>query len=190
MTATPDNDDDLIPEAGRPTTSSDESKAGAASSDSTSGAFARARDGIGHARGAVADAYASGRDRAADAYATAREKARAATHSATESLDSNPLGALLGGLALGAVIGALLPRTERENKVLGAVGDKLQGAAREAAGAARDAGRSKLAELGISGDHARDTLRSVIDGVIAAVSSASTAAMDTARKPPADDEKA
>jgi len=190
MTATPDNDDDATPAASRPIPLNGSSTAGTASDETGHGVLARARDGIGHARGAVADAYASGRDRAADAYATAREKARAASHSATESLDTNPMVALLGGLALGAVIGALLPRTEREVKVLGAVGDKLHDAAREAADAAREAGRDKLAELGISRDHARDTIKSIIDGLITAAGSAGAAAMDSARKTPLDDGKA
>ena len=181
----PDNDDDAAP-----TPPNESGATGATSGDATHGAFTRARDGIDHARGAVADAYASGRDRAADAYATAREKARAAGRSATDSLDTNPMAAVLGGLALGALVGALLPRTERESKALGAVGDKLHGAVREAADAARDAGRDKLAELGINRDHARDTIRSVIEGVIAAVGSASAAAVDASRKTPSDDEKA
>ncbi len=179
MTATPVNDDDATPEVNRPN-----------NSDTAHSVLSRARDGIGHARGAVADAYASGRDRAADAYATAREKARAAGRSATDSLDTNPMAVLFGGLAIGAAIGALLPRTERETKVLGAVGEKLQGAAREAAGAAREAGRDKLAELGISHDHARDAIKSMIDGVIAAVGSAGAAAVDATRKTPSDDGKA
>lgn len=190
MTATPENDDDLTPEASRHTPPSNANKPNATSDETPHGVFARTRDGIGHARGAVVDAYASGRDRAADAYATAREKARAAGRSATDSLDTNPLAALLGGLALGAVIGALLPRTSREAKVLGAVGEKLQGAAREAADAAREAGRDKLAELGISHDHAREAIKSMIDGVIAAAASAGSAAMESARKPPSDDDKA
>ncbi len=190
MTATPDNDDDNTPEARRPTSSNDGDTANAASGGTTHGVFTRARDGIGHARGAVADAYASGRDRAADAYATAREKARSAGRSATDSLDTNPMAAVVGGLALGAVIGALLPRTEREAKVLGAVGDKLHAVAREAADAAREAGRDKLAELGISHDHARDAIKSMIDGVIAAAGSAGTAAMDATRKTASDDRKA
>ena len=158
MTANPDKDDDAAP------------------------ARHAIRDGIDHARSAVADAYANSRDRAADAYATAREKARVAGRSAAEGLESNPMAALLGGLAIGAMVGALLPRTEREAKMLGAASEKLHGAAREAVDAAREAGREKLSELGLDRDHARDAIKSLLDGVIAAVGTAGTAAMDTARK--------
>jgi hypothetical protein len=139
------------------------------------GAYTRTKDGIDQARGAVSDAYAAGRDRASDAYATARR-------SASEGVEANPVAALLGGLALGAVIGALIPRTERESKVLGAVGDKLHGAAHEASEAARAAGRDKLAELGISHDKARDVMKTLLDGLISAAGTASSAAVNSTRK--------
>jgi hypothetical protein len=139
------------------------------------GAYTRTKDGIDQARGAVSDAYAAGRDRAADAYATARR-------SAADGIEANPVAVLLGGLAVGAVIGALLPRTDRESKVLGAVGDKLHGAAHEATQAARAAGRDKLAELGISQDKARDVMKTLLDGLIAAAGTASSAAVNSTRK--------
>jgi ElaB/YqjD/DUF883 family membrane-anchored ribosome-binding protein len=173
MTATPDNDDHVSPAA------ADLLHAGG---EAAHRVLARTKDGLDQARGTVADAYASSRDRATDAYATAREKVRAAGHSATETLDSNPVAVLLGGLVIGAVIGALLPRTGQESKALGAVGEKLHGAAREAADAAREAGRSKLAEFGISRDQARETIKSLFDGLIAAAGTAGTAALDRAQK--------
>ena len=49
----------------------------------------------------------------------------AATARATETLDTNPLGVLAGGLALGAIAGALLPRTDREKELMRPVGAKL-----------------------------------------------------------------
>ncbi len=188
MTATPDNDD-AAPAGATHAIRDGIDNARSQVNEVTHKAFARTKDGIDQARGAVADAYASGRDRAADAYATAREKARTAGQSAADSLDTNPMAALLGGLALGAIVGALLPRTEREAKVLGAMGGKLQDAARETANAARDAGRDKLAELGLSRDHARDAIKSLLDGVIAAAGTASAAAIEHARKPQAHDDK-
>jgi hypothetical protein len=154
------------------------------------GAYARTRDGIDQARGAMSDAYAAGRDRAADAYASAREKARSAGRSAADTLDGNPMAAVLGGIAIGAAIGALLPRTRRESKVLGAVGEKLHGAAHEATEAAKAAGRDKLAELGISQDKAREVMKTLLDGLIATVGTAGTAAVDSARKARGDTDKA
>jgi len=142
-------------------------------------AVERTKDGLEQARssvaGSVSDAYASGREKASEVYATARGKA-------TESLENNPLAMLVGGIAIGAVIGALLPRTEREAKALGAVGEKVRGAANEAIEAAKGAGRDKLDELGLNKAHARDTMKSLLDGAIAAAGSGATAALDSARK--------
>ena len=145
-------------------------------------ALERTKDGLEQARGAVSDVYASGRDKAAEAYAAAREKVSAAGKTAGEGLDSNPIAALLGGIAVGVALGALLPRTAREAQALGAVGERLQGAAREAADAAKEAGRDKLAEFGLSRDQARDTVKTLIDHVISAAGSAAAAAFDSARK--------
>jgi len=151
-------------------------------------AVERTKDGLEQARSTVAstvsDAYASGREKASEVYATAREKAQAAGKSASEGFDSNPLAMLVGGIAIGAVIGALLPRTEREAKALGAVGEKVRGAANEAIEAAKGAGRDKLDELGLNKDHARETMKSLLDGAIAAAGSGATAALDSARKKP------
>ncbi len=147
-------------------------------------AVERTKDGLGQAKEKVSDAYASSRERASEAYATAREKAQAAGKSAAEGLEKNPLAALLGGLAVGAVIGALLPRTEREAKALGAVGEKVRGAANEAIEAAKGAGRDKLDELGLSKEHARETMKSLLDGAIAAAGSAGAAAIESAKKKP------
>jgi ElaB/YqjD/DUF883 family membrane-anchored ribosome-binding protein len=140
-----------------------------------------AKGGLEQARETLGDAYASSRERAADAYATAREKAKAAGKTAADGLETNPIAALLGGLALGVVAGALLPRTEREARALGSTGAKLNDLAREAAGAARDAGKAKLAELGLSPEKARESIHSLIDGAISAATTASSAAVETAR---------
>ncbi|MBA2936216.1 hypothetical protein HZF05_19215 [Sphingomonas sp. CGMCC 1.13654] len=138
-------------------------------------AVERTKDGLDQAKGKVNDAYASGRERASEAYASARGKA-------ANGFENNPLAALLGGIAIGAVVGALLPRTEREAKALGAVGEKVRGAASEAIEAAKGAGRDKLDELGLSKEHARETMKSLLDGAIAAAGSGATAAIESARK--------
>lgn len=135
------------------------------------GAVERTRDGLDQARSSVSDTYA-----------TVLDKVQGAGKSAGQGLESNPLAALLGGIAIGAAIGALLPRTEREAQVLGAVGERVRAAANEAVEAAKGAGRDKLDELGLSKDHARETMKSLLDGVIAAAGSGATAALDSARK--------
>jgi ElaB/YqjD/DUF883 family membrane-anchored ribosome-binding protein len=145
-------------------------------------ALDHAKDGIGQARETIGETYTAGRGKAVEAYAAAREKAKSARQTATGGVDTSPITALSIGIALGAVIGALLPRTERETKMLGAVGARMNGVAQEAVGAARDAGKDKLAEFGLSPDKARETMRSLIDGALAAAASAGTAAAEKARE--------
>src|SRR5690349_11039198 len=84
-------------------------------------------------RNRAADAYQSARQRTATAYETARERASEVTRNATDQIAVYPVGAVLGGLAVGALLGFLLPRTQREVELLGATGKRLTGAAREAA---------------------------------------------------------
>lgn len=112
---------------------------------------------------AARQAYESARERTAAAYATARERAGAAYETAGrragEGIDSNPVAAVVGGLAIGAIVAALLPRTSREDELLGTVGRRINDGAREAARAAREAGKGQLDELGLS----RDGLRSKLD---------------------------
>lgn len=69
-----------------------------------------------------------------------------------ETIDEAPLIALGAGLAAGALIAALLPTTRKERELLSPVGDRITGAARDAADAARRAGSDKLKELGLTPD--------------------------------------
>lgn len=141
----------------------------------------QAKDGLGAARESLGEAYATSREKASEAYAAALEKAKSAGKSAGEGVETNPIATVLGGLALGVVFGALLPRTEREAKALGSTGAKINDLAREAAGAAREAGKAKLAELGLSPDKARESLHAILDGAVAAATSAGSAAIEKAK---------
>ena len=108
--------------------------------------------------------------------AEARRNAGAAIGAAGEKLQENPMAMLLGGLALGALVGALLPRSEREVALLGSLGERIGDAAREAFEAARATGYDKLDELGISKDGAREKVKTIIDGALEAASTAGKAA--------------
>ena len=87
------------------------------------------------------------RERTASAYETARERASAVTRQATEQMNVYPVAAVIGGFALGALLATLLPRTEREEKLLGKTGRKITGAAREAAQKGFDAGKTQFEEI-------------------------------------------
>ena len=75
-----------------------------------------------------------------------------ATNRVGDTIDQAPLIALSAGLAAGALIAALLPTTRKERDLLSPVGDRITGAARDAAGAARRAGSDTLTELGLTPD--------------------------------------
>jgi ElaB/YqjD/DUF883 family membrane-anchored ribosome-binding protein len=98
-------------------------------------------------RARAADVLESARERTASAYETARDRASAVTRQASEQMSVYPVAAVVGGFALGALIATLLPRTEREEKLLGKAGRRITDAARDAANKGFDAGKSQLEEI-------------------------------------------
>ena len=126
------------------------------------------------ARERAAEAYDNARERAIEAYGSSRERAR-------ENLDGSPLLALGGGLALGALIAALLPKTDTEERLLGGVGGRISDAARTAADAAKNAGREKLAELNITREAGKGAVQNLIDGFTEAAKSSGKAAAGAVR---------
>lgn len=122
------------------------------------------------------------REKAVEAYDAARDQASVAGARAKDSINEAPLLALGGGLALGALIAALLPRTKVEDKLLGSVGEKITDGARAAATAAKDAGQGKLAELNITRDAGTSALQSLIKGLGDAAKSSGEAALGAVRR--------
>lgn len=121
------------------------------------------------------------RRRAIEAYDGARDRVAGAGRKATDAIDEAPLLALAGGLAAGALIAALLPRTQSETQLLRPTADKLTGTARAAAAAAKEAGTSRLAELGLTREKGAETLRSIFEGASDAAKTSAQAALDAAR---------
>ncbi|QMW24090.1 DUF3618 domain-containing protein [Sandaracinobacteroides saxicola] len=72
--------------------------------------------------------------------------------------EENPMTAVILGFALGAVAGALLPRTAGETRALGATRDRLAEGARRQAMAVIDAGKARLEEAGVTPEAARAKL--------------------------------
>lgn len=95
-------------------------------------------------RGRAADALDTARERTLSAYEAARERTSDVGRQVGSQLAIYPVGAVIGGLALGALLGALLPRTRREDELFGPTGRRLAGAAREAAEKGIDAGRDRI----------------------------------------------
>ena len=94
-------------------------------------------------RGRAAEAYQAARERTVSAYETARGRAADVGRQAAVY----PIGAVIGGLALGAVIGLLLPRSRRETEMLAPTGRRITDAARDAAQRGLDAGKQQIGEI-------------------------------------------
>ena len=114
------------------------------------------------------------RQRAIDAYEGAREKAAG-------SLSEAPLLALAGGLAAGALIAALLPRTKAETRALRPAVRRVRKTAKAAVEAARDTGSDKLNELGLTREKGEETIRSLFQGVTDAAKASGQAAVDAVK---------
>ena len=130
------------------------------------------------ASGARSDAYGKVSDRVAAAYTAAREQAG----NAGETLEANPLAALLGGIAIGAIAGALIPRLAREKELLAPLGEKIGEAARAALDAGKSAGTEALEEAGLTSDQIRSQVSKLVEQALQAASEAGTAAVEAARE--------
>ena len=121
------------------------------------------------------------REKAILAYGSARETAASAGRKAGDGIDEAPLIALIGGLAVGALVAALLPKTAKEDELLGGVGERLTGTARTAVEAAKEAGKARLEELGLTRDAGAETLRSILKGAGDATKASAQAALSAVR---------
>jgi hypothetical protein len=117
----------------------------------------------------------SPRQRAIEAYGTARERT-------ADTLGEAPFIALAGGLAAGALIAALLPRTETETRLVRPTARRVKESAQAAFEAARDTGTQRLDELGISRQKGEETIRNLLDGLTDAARASANAAADAVRK--------
>lgn len=108
--------------------------------------------------------------------------ARKAKTKTIDGVDKNPLAIILGGIAIGAIVGALLPRTERETKILGETSKKLNKKARKIAEAAKVAGMSQVDTLGLNGEAMRTQFRELVSKAAIAVKAAGQAAAEAAKE--------
>ncbi|MDO6414760.1 hypothetical protein Q4F19_10255 [Sphingomonas sp. BIUV-7] len=115
------------------------------------------------------------------AYEAARDKASGAVQSTVSLLESNPLAALLGGIALGAAAGALVPRSDKEKALLAPLGDKLAAAAAAAIAAGREAGAEAIKGTALNKDTLRDQVTSLLGEATKAATAAGTAAFAAGR---------
>jgi hypothetical protein len=125
---------------------------------------------------------ATPRQRAIEAYGNARDRVSNAGRRAGETLEEAPLLALAAGIAAGAAIAALLPRSRTEDQLLRPVTDRARETARTAVQAAKDAGQSRLDELGLTRQKGSDAIRSILEGASDAAKASTQAAFETIRR--------
>ena len=122
------------------------------------------------------------RETATHAIESARDAAGKAAQQTAATLESNPVGVLVGGLALGALVAAVLPRSQREKELLAPVGKRLAASAVAAIAAAKEAGRAELDQAGISKTAAQDRVHSLFEQVSRAAQSAGSAALTAGKE--------
>lgn len=103
---------------------------------------------------------------------TVKQRASALVKDGDEAIEAHPIAAVAGAVALGAVIGALIPTTEEEVRFAGPVGERLRSAADSAVKAASSAGVEHLTSSGLTsaalGSGVGGILGAVIKGALAA----------------------
>ena len=117
----------------------------------------------------------STRQRAIEAYEGARDRA-------SDTLGQAPLLALAGGLAAGALIAALLPRTDAETKLVRPTARRVKDSARAALGAARETGSEHLNAMGLNREKGEATIRNLLNGLTDAAKASADAAAQAVRK--------
>jgi hypothetical protein len=151
-----------------------------------SDAYSKARDKASSALDSAKDranaAYGTAREKGSAAYDTARTRAAQGRDKAAATLDENPVAALVGGLALGALVAALLPRGRREAELLSSVGGRISETSRRVANAARDSARESIDNYGLTGDSALEKVTSLFENATKAASSIGTAAREALKE--------
>ena len=132
-------------------------------------------------RDRAGDYYDDAREKAVEAYDRTRSAARRASRQAGDQFSEAPLIALGGGLALGALVAALLPTSRRERELLGPVADRIKDQATSAMDAARDAGAARLEELGLTRKAGEDAIRSLVENAGDAAKASAQAAVSSIR---------
>ena len=101
------------------------------------GRVSEAKEKVQHAvsaaREATSEKLDSAVDRARQLRLQARMRMSRARYQSRDVLSENPLIAGLAALAAGAILGALIPETEKEHELMGETRDRLAGRAKEAA---------------------------------------------------------
>ena len=95
-------------------------------------------------------------------------KAKRNDKAVRSAIEQNPVAFTVGGLVVGLVAGALIPRGERERKALKQVGARIAEGAKAAVEAAKETGKEQLSGATLSKDAAKESARKVLDSAVGA----------------------
>ena len=129
----------------------------------------------------TSSATTTSRQRAIEAYESARGSVTDAGRQAVDTLTEAPLLALAGGLAAGALIAALLPRTETEDRLVEPRARRVRRSVEAATNAARETGSQRLGDLGLNRENGQRTIRDLLDRVTDVAKASAQAAADAAK---------
>ena len=119
--------------------------------------------------------------------ATVKTKAaKTAAHEAVEKSRStiarNPFLTVAGAIAIGAVIGVLIPKTRTENKYMRGTGHNINLKTREIYENIRKSGEAHLENLGLNKDELTDQAKNFLGKLLATAKSTADAATSKARR--------
>lgn len=100
------------------------------------------------------------------------------TANPAEGIEKNPLALVAGGVALGVVIGALIPRLQKEKELLAPVGKRIAEGATAAAAAAREAGKAEIDAILPQREAAKEQIGKIIGSAFTAAKGAASAKTD------------
>jgi hypothetical protein len=120
---------------------------------------ARVGDYVDDKKEAVKSKFTGAKDTVGGVVPDRRAIKRGASH-VRDTAESNPLGLAVGGLAVGFLVGTLLPQTRLENEQMGEASDRLINAAKDTAGEAVDRGKQVAQDaVGAAVDTAKESGR-------------------------------
>jgi hypothetical protein len=120
---------------------------------------ARVGDYVDEKKEAVKSKVTGAQDTVTGVVPDRRRLKRGAAH-IRDTAASNPLGLAVGGLALGFIVGTLLPQTRVENEQMGEMSDRLIDAAKDSASEAVGRGKQVAQEaVGAAVDSAKESGR-------------------------------
>jgi ElaB/YqjD/DUF883 family membrane-anchored ribosome-binding protein len=99
----------------------------------------RVGDTMGQARERMSDVASEVSERASEIGTKARQQTSRLKGTFEDTLEESPLAIAAGAVVLGLVVGLLLPRTERENEMMGPARDRLVSRAGDVAERVKDA---------------------------------------------------